>query len=81
MYSVWTRANSVFFTALTALAIMSTLTTLSTYFHEAKPEVRILQMNKITSLRNYRDNTDRATFTFDLDAGINMIHFIQYKFH
>lgn len=69
MYSVWTRANALFFTALSALAVLCALTTLSTYSHVANPEVRVLQLQKVHSLRNYRDKTDRATLTFDLDAG------------
>lgn len=69
MYSVWTRANALFFTALSALAVLCALTTLSTYTHVAYPEVRVLRLLKVHSLRNYRDKTDRATLTFDLDAG------------
>lgn len=69
MYSVWTRANAVFFTSLMALAVMCALTSFSTYLHEAKPIVTTLQLNKLHSLRNYRDRTDRATLSFDLDAG------------
>ncbi|KAF1329270.1 Signal peptidase complex subunit 3, partial [Globisporangium splendens] len=69
MYSVWTRANAVFFTSLMVLAVMCTLTSFSTYLHVAKPIVTTLQLNKLHSLRNYRDRTDRATLSFDLDAG------------
>ena len=69
MYSVWTRANSVFFTSLMALAVMCTLTSFSTYLHESAPVVRGLDLVKLHSLRNYRDNVDRATLSFNLDAG------------
>lgn len=69
MYSVWTRANALFFSSLMALAAMCALTALSTYLHEAAPVVTTLQLNTLHSLRNYRDRTDRATLSFDLDAG------------
>uniref|UniRef100_K3X1H1 Signal peptidase complex subunit 3 n=1 Tax=Globisporangium ultimum (strain ATCC 200006 / CBS 805.95 / DAOM BR144) TaxID=431595 RepID=K3X1H1_GLOUD len=73
MYSVWTRANAVFFTSLMALAVMCTLTSFSTYLHEATPIVTTLQLNKLHSLRNYRDRTDRATLSFDLDADLSSV--------
>ncbi|EEY54545.1 signal peptidase complex subunit 3, putative [Phytophthora infestans T30-4] len=73
MYSVWTRANSVFFTSLMALAIMCTLTAISTYMHEPAPVVRRLEMTKLHSLRNYRDKADRATLSFDLDADLSSV--------
>ncbi|RLN02957.1 hypothetical protein BBJ28_00000937 [Nothophytophthora sp. Chile5] len=69
MYSVWTRANAVFFTSLMALAVMCTLTSFSTYLHEPQPVVRQLELHTLHSLRNYRDKADRATLSFDLDAG------------
>ncbi|KAG1685355.1 hypothetical protein DVH05_008459 [Phytophthora capsici] len=73
MYSVWTRANSVFFTSLMALAIMCTLTAISTFLHEPAPVVRRLEMTKLHSLRNYRDKADRATLSFDLDADLSTV--------
>ncbi|KAG7394813.1 Signal peptidase complex subunit 3 [Phytophthora boehmeriae] len=73
MYSVWTRANAVFFTSLMALAIMCTLTAISTFLHEAQPVVRRLELNKLHSLRNYRDKADRATLSFDLDADLSSV--------
>lgn len=73
MYSVWTRANAVFFTSLMALAIMCALTSLSTFWHEPAPVVRTLALKKVHSLRNYRDRTDRATLSFDLDADLSSV--------
>jgi hypothetical protein len=73
MYSVWTRANALLFASLTALAVLCTLTSLSTYGREAKPVVRSLALNKLQSLRQYRDNSDRATLSFDLDAGTRLL--------
>ena len=73
MYSVWTRANALLFASLTALAVLCTLTSLSTYGHEAKPVVRSLALNKLQSLRQYRDNSDRATLSFDLDADLSSV--------
>ncbi|RLN64741.1 hypothetical protein BBP00_00003257 [Phytophthora kernoviae] len=73
MHSVWTRANAVFFTSLMALAIMCTLTAISTFLHEAQPVVWRLEMNKLHSLRNYRDKADRATLSFDLDADLSSV--------
>lgn len=73
MYSVWTRANAVFFTSLMALAVMCALTSLSTFFHEPAPLVRALALRKVHSLRNYRDRTDRATLAFDLDADLSSV--------
>uniref|UniRef100_A0AAV1UU57 Signal peptidase complex subunit 3 n=1 Tax=Peronospora matthiolae TaxID=2874970 RepID=A0AAV1UU57_9STRA len=73
MYSVWTRANSAFFTSLMALAVMCTLTSFSTYLHESAPVVRRLDLVKLHSLRNYRDNVDRATLSFDLDADLSSV--------
>ena len=73
MYSVWTRANSVFFGSLTALAIMCALTAFSTYLHESAPVVRRLDLVKLHSLRNYRDKADRATLSFALDAGAGWV--------
>ncbi|RLN87479.1 hypothetical protein BBJ28_00016568 [Nothophytophthora sp. Chile5] len=68
MYSVWTRANAVFFTSLMTLAVMCMLTSFSTYLHEPQPVVRQLELHTLHSLRNYRDKADRATLSFDLDA-------------
>ena len=78
MYSVWTRANAVFYTSLVALSVMCALTTLSTYLHESLPIVRRLDLVKLHSLRNYRDKVDRATISFDLDAGILMTALISF---
>ncbi|TYZ66439.1 hypothetical protein PybrP1_002412 [[Pythium] brassicae (nom. inval.)] len=73
MYSVWTRANALFFSSLMALAAMCTLTAISTYLHVAAPVVTTLQLNALHSLRNYRDRTDRATLSFDLDADLSSV--------
>ncbi|KAI9916676.1 hypothetical protein PsorP6_018246 [Peronosclerospora sorghi] len=73
MYSIWTRANAVFFTSLVALTIMCTLTTLTTFLHEAAPVVKRLEFVKLHSLRNYRDKADRATLSFDLDADLSSV--------
>ncbi|OWZ10535.1 Signal peptidase complex subunit 3 [Phytophthora megakarya] len=73
MYSIWTRANAVFFTSLMALAIMCTLTAISTFVHEPTPVVRRLELTKLHSLRNYRDKADRATLSFDLDADLSSV--------
>lgn len=71
MYSIWTRANAVFFSSLMTLAIMCALTTLTTLLHEASPVIRVLKMTELHSLRNYRDKADRATLSFDLDADLS----------
>ncbi|CEG48901.1 RxLR-like protein [Plasmopara halstedii] len=73
MYSIWTRANAAFFSSLTALAVMCALTTLSTFLHEESPVVKRLEMTELHSLRNYRDKTDRATLSFDLDADLSSV--------
>ncbi|TMW62230.1 hypothetical protein Poli38472_009723 [Pythium oligandrum] len=73
MYSVWTRANALLFTSLTVMAVMCTLTTLTTFWHEDAPVVRKLAVHKVDSLRNYRDRMDRATLSFDLDADLSSV--------
>lgn len=73
MYSVWTRANAVFFTSLMALAVMAVLTSVTTFLHEPAPVVRALALRQVHSLRNYRDRSDRATLSFDLDADLSSV--------
>ncbi|GLE00293.1 hypothetical protein PINS_up009020 [Pythium insidiosum] len=73
MHSVWTRLNALVFGSLTAIAVLAGLTTLSTYNHVATPVVRRLELQSLQSLRKYRDNTDRATLTFNLDADLSSV--------
>ncbi|DAZ94934.1 TPA: hypothetical protein N0F65_012651 [Lagenidium giganteum] len=73
MHSAWTRANAVFFASLMSLAIMCGLTTLTTFGHEAHPVVSQLEVTQVHSLRNYRDRTDRATLSFNLDADLSSV--------
>ena len=50
MHSAWTRSNAVFFFALTVLGILSGLCAVSTVFHDAKPDVSVLKLNRLRSL-------------------------------
>lgn len=74
MYSIWTRAHAVFFASLTCLAVMCTLTSISTFLHVSSPVVQKLELQGVHSLRKYRDKTERSTLSFNLDAG-NITHY------
>ncbi|RLO00789.1 hypothetical protein DYB28_006018 [Aphanomyces astaci] len=73
MHTFWTRANAVFMAAFTAMYTMCALTTLTTFLHTPSPLVYTLALNQVQSLRNYRDKTDRAVLTFDLDADLSSV--------
>ncbi|KAF0686661.1 Aste57867_21503 [Aphanomyces stellatus] len=73
MHTVWTRANAVFMAAFTAMSIMCTLTTLTTFLHTPAPVVHTLSLNQVHSLKRYRDKTDRAVLSFDLDADLSSV--------
>jgi len=73
MHTIWTRANALFMTSITVLAIMCALTTFSTYFHTPSPVVRNLSLNHMHSLKKYRDGTDKAVLTFDIDADLSSV--------
>nr|CCA14374.1 signal peptidase complex subunit 3 putative [Albugo laibachii Nc14] len=73
MYSVWTRANALFFMSLTVLGILVALTAITTIIHVDKVAVDKLEMSSFHSLRKYRDKTDRATIAFDLKADLSSI--------
>ncbi|RHY22829.1 hypothetical protein DYB32_009384 [Aphanomyces invadans] len=59
--------------AFTAMSIMCTMTTLTTFFHTPAPVVTKLELNQVHSLRNFRDKTDRAVLSFDLDADLSSV--------
>ncbi|CAK4076446.1 unnamed protein product [Aphanomyces euteiches] len=73
MHTVWTRANAIFTAAFTAMAIMCSLTTLTTFLHTPAPVVHNLSLNQIHSLRQFRDKTDRAVLSFDVDADLSSV--------
>ena len=44
----------------------------STYFHSVKPDVKVLRLNNLKSLRQH-GGQDRALLSFDIQAGKNFI--------
>ncbi|OQS05828.1 signal peptidase complex subunit 3 [Thraustotheca clavata] len=73
MHTIWTRANALFTLAMTVMSVMCALTTLTTYLHEPAPVVRTLSLNAVHSLKRYRDRTDKAVLSFDLDADLSSV--------
>ncbi|OQR93030.1 signal peptidase complex subunit 3 [Achlya hypogyna] len=73
MHTIWTRANALFTLAMTVMSVMCALTTLTTYLHEPAPVVTTLQLNAVHSLKRYRDRTDKAVLSFDLDADLSSV--------
>ncbi|EQC39591.1 hypothetical protein SDRG_03025 [Saprolegnia diclina VS20] len=73
MHTIWTRANALFTLAMTAMSIMCALTTLTTYLHEPSPVINTLSLNTVHSLKKYRDRTEKAVLSFDLDADLRSV--------
>ena len=74
MISLWTRANAVFFYALSVLLCLACGSAVTALFLEATPVVRVLGVNKVLTLRPQQESLkrsaqDRAILTFNLDAG------------
>jgi len=76
--SLWSRANSLFFYGLTALFIAAAASNATTLWFTPRPLIHALALNKLKSLKPMRDPslpsrnlvTDRAVFTFDMDADL-----------
>lgn len=77
MHTFWVRANTVIFYALTVLFVLSVLSATTTYVHHPNPEISVLRLNKLKSLRPQptRDGrvVDRAFLTFDLEADLTTV--------
>ena len=78
MHSTWVRSNAVFFFALSCLGVLAGLSAVTTYWHEAHPQVNVLEVNRLKSLRTRvrqedRRTEDRAFFYFDLDADLSSV--------
>lgn len=67
MHNVLTRLNNVVFFALTVLVSMAIMAAMSTYLHEGVPDIKLLKVSKLKTLRNH-GGVDRALMTFDLEA-------------
>jgi hypothetical protein len=74
MISLWTRANAVFFYALSVLMALACGSAVTALWIEAKPVVNVLGVHKVLTLRPQQESLkrsaqDRAILTFNLDAG------------
>jgi len=79
MLNLWTRANSVFFFALSVLLALAVGSALTTPWLPAAPVVHALELRQLKTLRPQRESlqrgevTDRAILTFDLDADLRSV--------
>tara|TARA_B110000090_G_C13127508_1_gene348758 strand:- start:125 stop:499 length:375 start_codon:yes stop_codon:yes gene_type:complete len=69
MHNVWVRLNGVIFFALTVLLGLATMAAFSTYLHKGTPEIKVLKLNKLKTLRNF-GGVDRALLSFDIHADL-----------
>lgn len=74
MISLWTRANAIFFYALSVLLCLACGSAVTALWIEPKPVIRVLGVNKVLTLRPQQESLkrsaqDRAILTFNLDAG------------
>jgi len=78
MHNIWNRLNSLVFSGLGALAILSFATVVTTWSHEEMPVISKLQIGQMSALQRassrspYSGDTvfvDRAIVTLDVDAG------------
>lgn len=80
MQTIWVRLNAVVFFSLTvllAMAIMAAISTsswniLTDVAKGGAPTIKTLKMRTLRSLRNH-NGVDRALFSFDLDAGKDIV--------
>jgi signal peptidase complex subunit 3 len=70
MHNIWVRLNAVLFFALTVLLFLATFCAISSYLHRGKPQLSILRINTLESLRNH-GGMDRALLRFDLKADLS----------
>jgi len=79
MLNMWSRANSVFFFALSVLLALAVGSALTTPWLPAAPVVRLLELRQLKTLRPQRESlqrgevTDRAILTFDLEADLRSV--------
>ena len=69
MHNFWVRANTVVLFALSVLMAMATMCAMSTYLHTGVPDVKVLKVNSIKTLRNH-GGVDRALLYFDVHADL-----------
>jgi signal peptidase complex subunit 3 len=69
MHNIWVRLNAVIFFALTVLLVCAIVCALSTYLHTGVPQIKILRMNTLRSLRQH-GGQDRALLSFDIHADL-----------
>mmetsp|Transcript_23139 Transcript_23139/g.31695 ORF Transcript_23139/g.31695 Transcript_23139/m.31695 type:complete len:170 (-) Transcript_23139:85-594(-) len=69
MHNIWVRLNAVIFFGLTVLLVLAGLCAFSTYFHEEKPDIKVLRLNTLKSLRQH-GGQDRALLSFDIQADL-----------
>jgi len=78
MHNIWNRLNSLVFSGLGALAILSFATVVTTWSHAEQPVVSKLQIGQMSALQRassrspYSGDTvfvDRAIITLDVNAG------------
>jgi len=69
MHNIWVRLNAVIFFALTVLLVLATLCAFSTFFHTAKPVIKVLKVHTLRSLRNTQ-GVDRALMSLNITADL-----------
>lgn len=69
MHNIWVRLNAVIFFGLTVLLFAAIFCSLSTIFHNGKPIVKTLKLNKMKSMKSH-SGQDRALFSFDIHADL-----------
>jgi hypothetical protein len=79
MHNIWNRLNSLVFSGLGALAILSVATIMTTWSHEEQPVISKLELNQMSALQRASSRSpysgeivfvDRAIVTLDVDAGV-----------
>jgi signal peptidase complex subunit 3 len=69
MHNIWVRLNAVIFFSLTVLLVLATFCSFSTFLHGGDPQVKVLRLNNLKSLRQH-GGQDRALLSFDLEADL-----------
>jgi len=70
MHTVWVRLNAVVFFGLTVIVSLASLTWVSTIGHQGFPQVDVLRVNTVKTLRSHV-----SFFTLANTSGIRRIHF------
>lgn len=76
MHSLWSRANAIFFYGVTVLLILAFASSFTTLWFTPVYDVKVLRFNDLKTIRSMFEqqsrgaSTDRALFTFDLEADL-----------